>query len=121
MIEGTVLVEDDHEMLDRRFRGKFMRAAMIAIMTPIIMIALIVLISPIVLACEDRNAARNRHRDRNHRCGREKFCSHVCRPRFVVVLAATKYPRRVTDPCRFDAAMPCATGRFVFYFLVRVE
>jgi hypothetical protein len=60
MIERAVLVEDDHEMLDRRFRVHFMRVAMITIT---IMITVV-----IVLTGEDRNAARNRGRNHTHRC-----------------------------------------------------
>ncbi len=64
MIERAVLVEDDHEMLDRRFRVDFMRVAMIAI--------------AVVLTGEDRNAARDR--GRTHRCCRKKPCFHFLAP-----------------------------------------
>ncbi len=58
MIEGAVLVEDDDEMLDRRFRVQFMRVAMV---TVAIMITVV-----IVLTGEHRNAACDRSRNHAH-------------------------------------------------------
>jgi hypothetical protein len=56
MIERAVLVEDDHQMLDRRFRVYFMRVAMI-----------MVTITVVIIIGEDRDAARDRSRGHEYR------------------------------------------------------
>jgi len=52
MIERAILVEDDHEMLDRRLRMHVIRMAVIPVE---------------VVLTEDRRSARNRRRDRENR------------------------------------------------------
>ena len=80
MVEGAILVEYHHKMLDRGFRRDFMCMAMIAVIAAIALVALVALVALIALTGVDRKAARNRSRDRNYRCGRKKFRFHVCRP-----------------------------------------
>ena len=71
MIEGAVLVEDDHEMLDRRFRMNVMRMTVVAIPAAVVI--------PTEIVCENRNAARKGRRGRENRSRRQKFGFHfVC-------------------------------------------
>jgi hypothetical protein len=74
MVERAVLVEDDHEMLDRRFRMNLMRMAMMLV--PVT--AAVVVTTEIV--CEHRNAARKGRRGRENRSRRQKPGFHFCLP-----------------------------------------
>ena len=73
MIERAVLVEDHHEMLDRRLRMNVMRMTMVAIPATVVVTTEIV--------GENRNAARKCRRSREIRSRRQKFGFHLCLPR----------------------------------------